>query len=209
MLEVSSRNDIIPMSESRSNLASYAARTSDGKHPLILTQNGHAAFAFVEASAFEEMRDKLVTHEDILVAEGEADWGETVSHEDFMKVVRPNRKKRTRRMRPHENQSDTHLEVTLAAFHSILTGTEPDFLTDPSPQNQTRHAAEDAFFVHETAAAHSRSQTGSWLFPDTFAPSASVPFAEAIHLDPAAMKCLFSGVARDVRRIRRLWRASP
>ncbi len=98
MFDFKPTEDIISMSEFRTNLASCAAKTKDTSRPLILTQNGHAAYAFMDIAAFEEIRDKLETYEDILVAEGEADRGETITHEEFMKEVRANRKKRTRRM---------------------------------------------------------------------------------------------------------------
>ncbi len=98
MFDIKPTEDIISMSEFRTNLASCASRTKDTNRPLILTQNGHAAYVFMDVSAFEEMRDRLDAYEDILTAEGEADRGETISHEDFMNEVRANRKKRTRRL---------------------------------------------------------------------------------------------------------------
>ena len=98
MFDFKPTEDIISMSEFRTTLASCAARTRGTNRPLFLTQNGHAAYVFMDVAAFEEMRDRLETFEDILVAEGEADRGETISHDDFMKEVRVNRKTRTRRL---------------------------------------------------------------------------------------------------------------
>ena len=99
MFEFKPSEDIISMSKFRTTLASCASRAKDTSRPLILTQNGRAAYVFMDVSAFEEMRNKLETYEDLLVAEGEADRGETVSHKDFMSEVRANRKSRARRMR--------------------------------------------------------------------------------------------------------------
>ena len=98
MFDFKPTEDIISMSEFRNTLASCATQSKEAKRPLILTQNGRAAYVFMDIATFEEMRDKLETYEDILVAEGEADRGETISHEDFMKEVRANRKRRTRRL---------------------------------------------------------------------------------------------------------------
>ena len=98
MFKFKPSEDIISMSEFRTTLASCAARTKDTNRPLVLTQNGRASYVFMDIVAFEEMRDKLESYEDILAAEGEADRGETISHEDFIKEVRSNRRKRTCRM---------------------------------------------------------------------------------------------------------------
>ena len=101
MLDFKPTEDIISMSEFRTTLADCVARTAETHRPIILTQNGRATSVFLSAADWEKICQKMYdaeTYEDILVAEGEADRGETISHDDFMKEVRVNRKKRTRRL---------------------------------------------------------------------------------------------------------------
>ena len=68
-----------------------------------LTQNGRAAGVFVDACAWDELQEKLEkmeAYEDLLVSEGEADRGETVSLDDFEKDVKSRRAKEDRRRKP-------------------------------------------------------------------------------------------------------------
>lgn len=91
--------DIIPMSEFRNNLAECAARARQNGRPLLLTQNGHAAFVFMDLVAFEELREKLEkmeAYEDLLTAEGEADRGEKISVDELEKQIRDRRAREDR-----------------------------------------------------------------------------------------------------------------
>lgn len=100
MLNIMPSEDIIPMSEFRNNLADCAARTRKNGRPILLTQNGHASYVFMDLVAFEEIREKLEkmeAYEDLLAAEGEADRGEKTSIEQFEKEIHDRRAKEDRR----------------------------------------------------------------------------------------------------------------
>ena len=91
MYNFKANEDILPLSEFRSNLAGYITQTRETGRPIIVTQNGRTAGVFVNASTWDEIQEKLEkmeAYEDLLVAEGEADRGEVVSIEDFEKDVR-------------------------------------------------------------------------------------------------------------------------
>ena len=94
MYNFKANEDILPLSEFRSNLAGYITQTRETGRPIIVTQNGRTAGVFVNASTWDEIQEKLEkmeAYEDLLVAEGEADRGEVVSHEDFMREIRERR----------------------------------------------------------------------------------------------------------------------
>jgi len=100
MYKFKANEDILPLSEFRSNLAGYIAQTRETGRPVIVTQNGRTAGVFVNASTWDEIQeklDKLEAYEDILVAEGEADRGEVVSLEEFEKEIRLRRAKEDRK----------------------------------------------------------------------------------------------------------------
>ena len=92
--------DIISMSEFRTTLADCVARTAETHRPIILTQNGRATSVFLSAADWERLSalvEKAEAYEDLLVAEGEADRGETISLEDFEKEIKNRREKENRK----------------------------------------------------------------------------------------------------------------
>ena len=100
MFSFKSSEDVLSLSEFRAKLSECVAQCRTSHRPLLLTQNGRAAGVFVDACAWDELQEKLEkmeTYEDRLVAEGEADRGETVSLEDFEKDVKSRRAKEDRR----------------------------------------------------------------------------------------------------------------
>lgn len=100
MYNFKANEDILPLSEFRSNLAGCIARTRETGRPIVVTQNGRTAGVFVNASIWDEMQERLEkaeAYEDLLVAEGEADRGEAVSLEDFEKEILSRRAREVRR----------------------------------------------------------------------------------------------------------------
>ena len=100
MFSFKSSEDILSLSEFRARLSDCVARCRTSHRPLLLTQNGRAAGVFVDACAWDELQEKLekmAAYEDLLVAEGEADRGETVSLENFEKEIRGRRATEDRR----------------------------------------------------------------------------------------------------------------
>ena len=100
MISFKSSEDVLSLSEFRSKLSECVAQCRANHRPLLLTQNGRAAGVFLDACAWDELQEKLEkmeAYEDLLIAEGEADRGETVSLEDFEKTIKNRRAKEDRR----------------------------------------------------------------------------------------------------------------
>ena len=92
--------DIISMSEFRTTLADCVVRTAETHRPIILTQNGRATSVFLSASDWERIAEKLEkaeAYEDLLVAEGEADRGETITFDELKKQIKCRRAKEDRK----------------------------------------------------------------------------------------------------------------
>ena len=90
MYNFKANEDILPLSEFRSNLAGYITQTRETGRPIIVTQNGRTAGVFVNASTWDEIQeklDKLEAYEDILVAEGEADRDEVYTPEEVERMM--------------------------------------------------------------------------------------------------------------------------
>lgn len=90
MYKFKANEDILPLSEFRSNLAGYIAQTRETGRPVIVTQNGRTAGVFVNASTWDDIQeklDKLEAFEDLLVAEGEADRGEVYSQAEVDRMM--------------------------------------------------------------------------------------------------------------------------
>ena len=99
MFDFKPTEDIISMSEFRTTLADCVARTAETHRPIILTQNGRATSVFLSAAEWEKICQKLYdadVYEDFLVAEGEADRGETYSTEEVKRMVEADLKKYSR-----------------------------------------------------------------------------------------------------------------
>lgn len=98
MYKFKANEDILPLSEFRSNLAGYITQTRETGRPVIVTQNGRTAGVFVNASTWDEIQeklDKLEAYEDLLVAEGEVDRGETYSQSEVDNIMERHIAKRT------------------------------------------------------------------------------------------------------------------
>ena len=59
MYNFKANEDILPLSEFRSNLAGYITQTRETGRPIIVTQNGRTAGVFVNASTWDEIQEKL------------------------------------------------------------------------------------------------------------------------------------------------------
>lgn len=94
MFDIKPTEDIISLSEFRNTLADCVAKTKETHRPIILTQNGRASSVFLDAADWESIQKKLhdaEVYEDLLSAEGEADRGEVVPHDEVMKMMRARR----------------------------------------------------------------------------------------------------------------------
>jgi len=74
--------DIRPLSEFRSGVASFIKKVSDTRRPLVLTQHGRGVAVVVDIRDFEAMREKLEILDDIQVSRAQIAAGEGIPHEE-------------------------------------------------------------------------------------------------------------------------------
>jgi len=79
--------DIRPLSEFRSGVASFIKRVSDTRRPLVLTQHGRGVAVVVDIREFEAMRERLEILDDIQVARAEIASGEGMTHDEARAAV--------------------------------------------------------------------------------------------------------------------------
>lgn len=79
--------DIRPLSEFRSSVATFIKQVNDTRRPLVLTQRGRGVAVVVDIHEFETMRERLETLEDIEVARAQFAAGEGIPHEEAKKRI--------------------------------------------------------------------------------------------------------------------------
>ncbi len=79
--------DIRPMSEFRSGVASFLKQVHDTKRPLVITQHGKGVAVLLDVNEFEEMQEKIELYEDLKKSIAQIDAGAGVSHDDAKKQV--------------------------------------------------------------------------------------------------------------------------
>jgi len=73
--------DIRPLSEFRSGVASFLKQVHDTKRPLVITEHGKGVAVLLDVAEYESMQDKIGLYEDIEASIAQLDAGEGVSHE--------------------------------------------------------------------------------------------------------------------------------
>ena len=79
--------DIRPMSEFRSGVASFVKQVHDTKRPLIITQHGKGVGVLLDVGEFEAMQEKIELLEDIQTSISQLDAGNGFSHKDARKEI--------------------------------------------------------------------------------------------------------------------------
>jgi prevent-host-death family protein len=79
--------DIRPMSEFRSGVASFVKQVHDTKRPLIITQHGKGVGVLLDVGEFEAMQEKIELLEDIQTSISQLETGNGVSHSDARQEV--------------------------------------------------------------------------------------------------------------------------
>ena len=74
--------DIRPLSEFRSGVASFIKQVNDTRRPLVLTQRGRGVAVVVDIHEFEAMRERIAILDDIEIARAQIAAGEGVQHEE-------------------------------------------------------------------------------------------------------------------------------
>ncbi len=79
--------DIRPMSEFRSGVASFLKQVIDTKRPLVITQYGKGVAVLLDVNEFEVMQDKIELYEDLEKSITQIEAGSGISHDDAKKQV--------------------------------------------------------------------------------------------------------------------------
>ncbi len=77
--------DIRPMSEFRSGVASFLKQVHDTKRPLVITQHGKGVAVLLDVNEFEVMQDKIELYEDLEKSISQLEAGSGISHDDARK----------------------------------------------------------------------------------------------------------------------------
>ena len=79
--------DIRPMSEFRSGVASFLKQVHDTKRPLVITQHGKGVAVLLDVGEYEAMQEKIELFEDLEVSIAQIDSGKGISHDDAKEKV--------------------------------------------------------------------------------------------------------------------------
>jgi prevent-host-death family protein len=79
--------DIRPLSEVRTGIATFIKQVHDTKRPVIITQHGKGVAVLVDAHEYEAMQEKLELLTDIQTSLNQLEKEAGISHEDAKKKV--------------------------------------------------------------------------------------------------------------------------
>ncbi len=74
--------DIRPMSEVRTGIASFLKQIHDTKRPLIITQHGKGVAVLLDAGEYEAMQEKIEMLQDVQTSIAQMEAGQGIEHED-------------------------------------------------------------------------------------------------------------------------------
>ena len=72
--------DIRPMSEFRTGIASFLKQVHDTKRPLVITQHGKGVAVLLDVAVYEAMQDKIELLEDVQTSVAQLDAGAGIEH---------------------------------------------------------------------------------------------------------------------------------
>ena len=79
--------DIRPMSEFRTGIASFLKQIHDTKRPLVITQHGKGVAVLVDVAEYEAMQEKIELLEDIQTSITQLNAGAGLEHNKAQKSV--------------------------------------------------------------------------------------------------------------------------
>ena len=85
MQRIQLQEDIQPLSEFRSKVASYLEKVNKNKRPLVITQNGKSAAILIGVSEYDNLIEKIEILEEVKFAESQISAGLGVTHSDIKK----------------------------------------------------------------------------------------------------------------------------
>lgn len=79
--------DIRPLSEFRTGIASFMKQVHETKRPLIITQHGKGAAVLLDVSEYEAMQEKIELLQDIHSSISQIESGKGITHNTAKKMV--------------------------------------------------------------------------------------------------------------------------
>lgn len=79
--------DIKPMSEFRTGIASFLKQVHDTKRPMIITQHGKGVAVLLDVAEYEAMQEKIELLQDIHTSIGQLENGEGIDSNDAKAMV--------------------------------------------------------------------------------------------------------------------------
>ena len=79
--------DIRPMSEFRTGIASFLKQIHDTKRPLVITQHGRGVAVLLDAGEYEAMQEKIELLQDLQTSIGQIEAGPGIDHEHAKATV--------------------------------------------------------------------------------------------------------------------------
>ena len=87
MRRIRVNEDIKPMSEFRTGIASFLKQIHDTKRPLIITQHGKGVAVLLDAGEYEAMQEKIELLQDIQTSISQIEGRQDVDHEQARATV--------------------------------------------------------------------------------------------------------------------------
>lgn len=79
--------DIRPMSEFRTGIASFLKQVHDTKRPLVITQHGKGVAVLLDVAEYEAMQEKIELLEDVQTSIAQINSGAGVEHKKAKAAV--------------------------------------------------------------------------------------------------------------------------
>ncbi|MBA3016309.1 MAG: type II toxin-antitoxin system Phd/YefM family antitoxin [Proteobacteria bacterium] len=79
--------DIRPMSEFRTGIASFLKQVHDTKRPLVITQYGKGVAVLLDVTEYESMQEKIELLEDIQTSIAQIEAGAGIKHSKAKEAI--------------------------------------------------------------------------------------------------------------------------
>ncbi|MBU0728616.1 MAG: type II toxin-antitoxin system Phd/YefM family antitoxin [Proteobacteria bacterium] len=79
--------DIRPMSEFRTGIASFLKQIHDTKRPLVITQHGKGVAVLLDVTEYEAMQEKIELLEDVQTSIAQLDAGAGIEHKKAQATI--------------------------------------------------------------------------------------------------------------------------
>ena len=79
--------DIRPMSEFRTGIASFLKQVHDTKRPLVITQHGKGVAVLLDVVEYEAMQEKIELLEDVQTSIAQIDAGTGIAHSEARAAI--------------------------------------------------------------------------------------------------------------------------